>query len=173
MDLTGERVVGGEVVGVRRAGPADEEFLRSLFMDTKAAELGLDSLPPELREGLLGQQWVARAAGYAHDFPGAVQYVAVDRDGPIGQLLVDRREDVAVRIVDISVVAAARGRGIGAGLLAVASTAAAAQNLPLRLSVATGNPAIRLYQRSGFVVVNETDMTLELEWKADPTIDQA
>jgi GNAT superfamily N-acetyltransferase len=166
VDPTGERRVGDEVIGVRRALPDDAEFLRALFMATKADELG--DLPPPMREGLLGQQWLARAAGYAHDFPDAVQYVVVDCTGPIGQLLIDHVEALEVRIVDVSVVAAARGRGIGGHLLEVMANLATDAGIALTLSVAAGNPAIRLYLRSGFTVVQADDAIVAMTKPPSP-----
>jgi FMN phosphatase YigB (HAD superfamily)/ribosomal protein S18 acetylase RimI-like enzyme len=58
--------------------------------------------------------------------------------------------------VGLAVVPAARGRGIGSGLLARLLAEASAQGLPgLSLSVEPDNPALALYERAGFVKVGE------------------
>jgi ribosomal protein S18 acetylase RimI-like enzyme len=163
VEIAGDYVINGATIAVRRADAADEGFLRSLFEATKADELGLGDLPARMRERLLGQQWAARRTGYATDFGGAGQYVLVEGAVPIGQVLLHRREGVELRIVDISVTAAARGNGIGGHLLGVLATAADAAHLPLRLSVAPTNPAVHLYRRAGFVTVQQNEVALEME----------
>lgn len=49
-----------------------------------------------------------------------------------------------------------QGRGLGGAILRHAIAQAARQGLPLRLSVLTSNPALRFYQRHGFVIESET-----------------
>lgn len=58
----------------------------------------------------------------------------------------------------LATVAAARGRGVGAALLGACAERARSLGLPLTLLVEDGNPAARLYARSGFVPVGRQDL---------------
>lgn len=55
----------------------------------------------------------------------------------------------------LATVASARGQGVGAALIAACGERARALGLPLTLLVEDGNPARRLYERSGFVPAGE------------------
>jgi GNAT superfamily N-acetyltransferase len=78
---------------------------------------------------------------------GAVWYRLFTRDDP-GYGFVDE----ATPELSIGVLPTERGRGIGAALLATALVQAALDgHARLSLSVETDNPALRLYERAGFV----------------------
>lgn len=53
--------------------------------------------------------------------------------------------------LSMAVVPEARGRGIGSRLLQAVTSAAACEGTAISLSVAARNPAVRLYERFGFV----------------------
>lgn len=53
--------------------------------------------------------------------------------------------------LSMAVVPEARGRGIGSRLLQAVTSAAACEGTAISLSVAAQNPAVRLYERFGFV----------------------
>jgi ribosomal protein S18 acetylase RimI-like enzyme len=61
-----------------------------------------------------------------------------------------------------------RGLGIGTSLLARLTEAAGASYESISLSVANGNPALRLYQRAGFVVVGKCGDSITMSRKLNP-----
>ena len=69
-----------------------------------------------------------------------------------------------IHLVDVVLLEHYRGRGIGHGLLGGLCEQAAAQQLPLRLSVRVGNPAMRLYRRAGFLAVGDDGVDTAMEW---------
>jgi len=83
-----------------------------------------------------------------------------------GRLLVARwaRE---IRIVDIALLPAFRGRGAGSGLLAELLDEATEMGKALSIHVERDNRAMRLYERLGFEPVGETGVYLRMEW--DPS----
>jgi ribosomal protein S18 acetylase RimI-like enzyme len=85
---------------------------------------------------------------FAREFSGADFSIVEQGDGPIGRIAVDRRDDTCLHLVDIALLPAWRGRGIGAAL--IKDLIAAAGSRPVTLHVITENPARRLYQRLGF-----------------------
>ena len=94
--------------------------------------------------------------------PGDLAVVAVADDGsPLGAALCRRFGpwnygfvDEATPVVAIAVVEHRRNRGIGTSLLGALADAARAAGAPaLSLSVGATNPALRLYQRTGYLRV--------------------
>lgn len=81
---------------------------------------------------------------------GLESWVALEGDVPVGQLVVGSAPAV-LELVELVVTASARGRGVGAAMLATLLTRADADGCAVRLHVDHGNPAARLYRRHGFV----------------------
>ena len=75
-------------------------------------------------------------------------------DEPAGRLYVARWED-EIRIVDIALLPAFRGRGIGGALLGDLIAEADAAGKPLSIHVEQNNPARSLYERLGFEEAGE------------------
>lgn len=86
---------------------------------------------------------------------------------PAGRLYV-ARWPAEIRIVDISLLPEHRGHGIGTALLGDLTAEAAAAGTPLTIHVERFNPALRLYQRLGFVAVGDAGVYLLLRWSATP-----
>src|SRR5262249_29425404 len=96
--------------------------------------------------------------------PGDMGFIAVNAETsfPIGaawiRLMKDENKgygyvDETTPELTIAVAPEYRGRGVGTKLLYCLLAEAKNRRLSISLSVSAGNPAIRLYQRSGFEVV--------------------
>ena len=150
---------------LRPATIADEAFLEQLYFDAHVEEfrpMGLAE--PELK-ALLQMQFRAQRMGYAHDFADAVDRIVVSDENvpkPIGRLLVATRRD-AIHLVDIALLSAARGRGIGSRLIRTLLEDSRQKSIPVRLHVRPGNPAFQLYSRLGFRLIGG-GMNLEMEF---------
>lgn len=138
---------------LRPAGPADTDFLRSLYASTRLEELSL--LAPAQRAAFLDLQWRARQRAYQDRYPDAEDQIVVVAGVPAGRLLVARREGELL-IVDIALLPEFRGRGTGSQLLGRLLDEAAHNGMAVRLHVALSNPALRLYRRLGFRLVSES-----------------
>ena len=66
------------------------------------------------------------------------------------------------KLVQIQMVPELQGSGIGSSILEVVITQAKTAGVPLRLSVLKVNPAKRLYDRLGFVVLKEKQKSFEM-----------
>lgn len=64
--------------------------------------------------------------------------------------------------LSIAVLPGQRGRGVGTSLLTQLLQAAASQHHAVSLSVAPGNPALRLYQRLGFETLGASGVSLTM-----------
>jgi ribosomal protein S18 acetylase RimI-like enzyme len=121
---------------------------------------------------VLGQPEIAR---YVKDWglEGDSGFVAVDEENrPVGAiwLRLFRADEKGFGYVDdhtpelgIAVLPLYRGQGIGTMLLTRLIDAAEADYRAISLSVASENPAVHLYQRLGFEVVNRHDNSLIMQ----------
>ena len=87
----------------------------------------------------------------------------VESEGrPAGRLYVHRRP-AEIRILDISLLPEHRGQGIGGALLRDLITEAEGIGQPVSIHVEKQNPALRLYQRLGFVEAGDTGAYLFMQ----------
>jgi ribosomal protein S18 acetylase RimI-like enzyme len=144
--------------------PGDEAFLREVYASTRQEELDLTNWSHEQRQVFLDSQFKAMRSGYASQFPEGEFSLILLGEQPIGRMVVDRGE-AELRLVDIALLPAYRGRGIGTFYLkSLASEAALAQK-PLRLHVFKGSRPWRLYERLGFMKIEEDGPYEQLEWR--------
>ena len=66
--------------------------------------------------------------------------------------------------MDISLLPEYRNRGLGAALIHDLMAECAASREPLRLQVAKGNRAARLYERLGFLKTGEDEIYYHMWW---------
>ena len=150
---------------LRPATAADEALLRTLFATDRREELLAAGLGVHQVEQLLDMQYRAQRHQYLAAYPGADSAV-IESDGEaVGRLLVDRRGQ-EVRLVDIALLPAARGRGIGSDVLETLTQQARETGESIRLQVARGNPARRLYERLGFFETTGDEIYTEMQWDA-------
>jgi ribosomal protein S18 acetylase RimI-like enzyme len=108
-------------------------------------------------------QFRARQSQYAEAYPTAQTELILINGEAVGELIVDRSPN-AVRIVNVTVVEAQRGAGIGSTVLREEIESAARVGIPVRLSVWSDNiGARRLYERLGFEVTTERNGYLEMQ----------
>lgn len=148
--------------------PDDAPFLASLFRSGPvAARLAL--LPEPLREQLLAHQEAGQLATWRARFGDAGDRVVRLGDERVGRLWTARLGDDELRVVDIALAPAHRGRGLGTALLEGVIADARREGRRVTLRVARDNPALRLYLRRGFAVVAEEPLDLELSRAPDPS----
>jgi len=118
---------------------------------------------PEQIEAFCLSQFEAQEAHYREHFPSC-EYLVVEREStPIGRLYRDRRGD-EIRVVDIALLEAERGCGVGGRLMQDVLDEAAALGLMVRIHVEKTNPARRLYDRLGFRIEEEGEVYDLLVW---------
>jgi ribosomal protein S18 acetylase RimI-like enzyme len=136
-------------ISLRRVRSSDERFLRDLYASTREAELAMTDWNEEQKAAFLRHQFDAQARHYGEHYPSATHDVIVVDDEPAGRLYVDRWP-AEIRIVDIALLPAYRGNGIGASLLRELQAEGAASGRTVTIHVERFNPAQRLYARLGF-----------------------
>lgn len=153
------------VVALRLVTAADEPFLRTVYASSREDELAAVPWTDEQRAAFLDLQFRAQAADYARRFPSADQSVVLANGTPVGRVWV-HQGDGELRLLDVTILTSARGRGIGTFLLRRLQERARASGVPLRHTVLTSNIAARrLYERVGFAVVDSTETHHLMEWR--------
>ncbi len=150
-------------ITLRPVTPDDEPFLYRVYAGTREDELAPLGWDETQRASFLRMQFKAQHAFYQEQFPSADFEIILAADRPIGRLYVDRRDD-EIRIVDIALLPEHRNAGIGSALLDDLLTEAAAASKPVRIHVERFNPALRLYQRLGFIQVGDNGVYYLMEW---------
>ncbi|MBM7519779.1 GNAT family N-acetyltransferase [Nocardioides nitrophenolicus] len=152
-------------VALRPVTAADDDFLLALYGEIRAAELDQVAWEPGQREAFLRMQLDLQTAQYRGAHPqGSFDIVEVDGRAA-GRLYVSRREE-DVRIIDVALTSAYRGRGIGGALVARVVDEAVASGRTTSIHVEMHNPAAALYARLGFRPVAQRGVYVLMERSA-------
>ena len=154
-------IVGRQVeeVTLRPAGDDDLPFLLRVYAESREEELAQVPWTAEQKEAFLRQQFEAQHAWWREHYTGATFDLVLVGGRPAGRLYVDEwaRE---IRIVDIALLPAFRGRGLGGALLRDLMAEADAARKPLSIHVEVNNPARQWYERLGFQPAGEVGVYL-------------
>jgi ribosomal protein S18 acetylase RimI-like enzyme len=135
---------------VRPAVPGDREFLRALFEQSLDERVGAMPLPEPLRTQTIDMLFASQTASWTQGFPDSVQQIVLTETGERAGRLWRAEEPHALRIVDLSIGEAMRGRGLASALIRSLQAEAARRGLALLASVRLDNPARALWGRLGF-----------------------
>ena len=141
-------------LSLRPIEAGDAPFLRALYGSTREAELALTGWNEAQKEALVAMQFEAQHRYYQEHYAGASFDLVMVGGEPIGRLYVARWED-QIRVIDISLLPAWRGRGLGSRLLGALFDEGRGAALPVTIHVERFNPALRLYERLGFRAIGE------------------
>lgn len=163
--LTTELVAQG--VGLRPRRESDAEFLREVYVAYRWPELAPTGWTPEACLAFLHDQYRLQEVYYGKYYDGAAWGVIEVGGERAGRLYLMLRKD-DLRIVDIALLPAYRNRGIGGRLLkAIQDQAAGLGATKLSIHVEQSNPALRLYERLGFHLIEERPPYRLFEWRVD------
>lgn len=149
----------------RDACHEDLPFFRRLYADVRADELAAVPWPEAVRQAFLDSQFALQHQHYTTHYQPADYLTIEDAGTPVGRLYLYRDEHEA-NVIDIALLRAARGRGIGSALLRLVQHTARRDGLgSVILHVEQRNAAARrLYERVGFVVEADTGSHLRMRW---------
>ena len=142
----------------------DEWFLRVLNDELVTEELGAAAWPEQVRTSILDIQYRARRQGFRSSAGRVLEDLVVLDGEPVGWMITARDEE-AVLLVDIAILREFRGRGLGGELIRGLQGDARGAGLAVKLSVVRQNPALRLYERLGFVVAGGDELRWFMEWR--------
>ena len=153
-------------IAYRPALDADQDFLLAVYAATRAEELAGTGWPDALKAAFVRQQFDAQHHHYRTYYPAA-EWLIVERESEaIGRLYFEEWPS-QFRIIDIALLPAARGSGIGTAILEDMIALAAASGKAVSIHVEKVNPAMRLYRRLGFATVEDKGVYDLMERPAD------
>ena len=152
------------MIAYRPIGEEDLPFLRELYASTRADEMVVVPWDEAQKRAFLEMQFEAQHTYYLEQFADASFDLILQDGEPIGRLYIDRRDDEH-RLIDIALLPAARGRGIGGSIMRRLLDEAAAESKPVRIHVEQHNTAMRLYERLGFERIEEQGVYWFMEWQ--------
>lgn len=141
-------------IALRAIQPGDEAWLHAIFSCTRDAERQLLAWPHEAWQAFVAQQSAWQQAQYQAQCQNPAFDLVLFHGQVAGRLYVDRRRD-EIRVVDIALLPAFRGQGIGRRLLQALVAESDACGQPLALQVARHNPILAYYQRLGMQVQDD------------------
>lgn len=150
-------------VALRRERQEDRDFLVFLFISTRWEELMATGWTDEEKIGFLSQQFQFQDAHYSRYYAETARGIVEENGQPIGRLYLYRSPSDH-RIVDVSLIPAARNRGIGEALLRLVHDEAKEVPVKVSIHVEHFNPARRLYERLGFGEVSRDGVYAKMEW---------
>lgn len=145
----GMNIQGG--LSLRPARASDNAFIESLYRSTRDDLRVLDA-DEDFIDELIDSQRRAQTEGYGDMFPNAMYFIAEHHNESIGRVVLDFGHN-EVRVVDIALIPAARGKGFGGQILQAVQMVAGKVMAPVALTVRFDHlRAKQLYARLGFVV---------------------
>jgi ribosomal protein S18 acetylase RimI-like enzyme len=144
----------------------DRDFLAAVYASTRAEELSVTDWSDEEKAHFCRMQFTAQDAHYRQHYPTAQYFVIEIDDVPAGRFYVDHWSK-EIRVMDIALLPAHRGQGVGTHLLTQLMRQATCDGKALSIHVERHNPALTLYQRLGFTMAEDKGVYLLLEWRLE------
>ena len=158
-----------ERYGEYRFGPladGDAPFVRALFHATLREQLPLHhtSLSEAGIEALLDHQLAAQTEHYSVNYPHAEISIVEHRGVPVARLVIIEFA-AEVRLGDLMVTPAHRKRGICSYIMDRHVDLGLATGRVIRLHVEKWNPAVALYRRKSFAMVEDLNSHWLMEYR--------
>ncbi len=158
-------------VGFRVETDGDRAFVDALYASTRTEEMAQVPWPPDAVAAFLQSQSSLQRAHYTRYYPDAVRLIVERHGQPVGRVYVDESSQ-EVRLMDIALLPAHRGQGIGSALIGAVIGHAHDRGARVTLHVEPANPAQRIYGRLGFRLVESRGVYDFLEWVPPRPLDR-
>lgn len=136
---------------LRPATPDDSQLLFEVYASTRADELALVSWwTDEQKFAFVKMQYEAQHEHYRNTYPQAQYLIVTRNDRAVGRLYVAEKES-ELRILDLTLLPSERNHGVGSYLLRQLIGESIEKRKALAMYVESFSPALRLFERLGFV----------------------
>ena len=136
----------------------------ALYASTRDEEMKLVPWSDSQKHDFLRMQFELQSTHYHNHYPGASYQIILADGRPIGRLYVHRGAS-QIRVIDIALLPQHRGAGIGWQLMEEVLAEARAAKKTVSIHVERNNPALRLYTRLGFCVLEDKGAYSYMEWR--------
>jgi RimJ/RimL family protein N-acetyltransferase len=150
---------------LRPVQEADETLLLEIYSSARTDEMAFVPWDAGQKQAFLQMQFSAQQKHYQAYFPQAAHEMIEVEGQPVGRLYVDRRE-TEIRILDVTLLPQARGRGIGTQILLDLIKEAMQANKSVSIYVESFSRSMGLFQRLGFIKTEESGATWLMVWHA-------
>jgi ribosomal protein S18 acetylase RimI-like enzyme len=140
---------------LRPVKPDDTSLLLALFASSREKELARVEWDREQRRAFIQSQFQAQQHHYQKHFPHRDHHIVLFCGCPVGMTDI-ARSPREIRVLDIIIHPDRRNGGMGTGLMRDLMAEADRAGKQIGLYVEKHNPALRLYQRLGFTVTEDT-----------------
>lgn len=155
-------------INIRESEAKDTPFFENLYFETRRAEFAQIGWDGNQIRMLLQMQFNVQTQAYQMQFPDARTSV-IEADGAAVGRLITGDDSNELRLIDVAVLPASRGLGIGSFVMNKLQTEVRESGKLITLQVLkTNTPAIRLYEKFGFETISEDELYLAMEWRAEP-----
>lgn len=138
------------MIELRPVKEKDGSFIETVYGSTRQDELKLTNWPEQQKKAFIIMQSMAQLAEYKTKFPGAALQVIVYKKKDAGRFYT-WENDKEIRLIDITLLPAFRGKGIGTFLLKELIKRSTKEQKKISLHVEPDNPALYLYSSLGFI----------------------
>jgi ribosomal protein S18 acetylase RimI-like enzyme len=152
-------------VSVRPADDDDRPFLFAVFASARREVLAPLGWDERAKQSFLRTQFEAEERDWRR-YRGVQDLVVLRGDQPVGRIAL-AEDDHEMRILDLTLLPAHRGQGIGSRLLAALLDQARRSHRTVRMHVERSNRALELCRRMGFLHAATRGGTWLMEWTAE------
>lgn len=156
-----------DLVSLRAITDADQAFLIAVYGATREEEIAQAGWDAATVASFVRMQFDAQHAHYRQHHPLGTFDVVMDGEDKVGRLYVSRSAQ-KVHVVDIALLPAFRGKGVGSTLLKNLMREADSEGKTVTIHVEMNNPALAWYQRLGFKEISTGGFHRLMEWTPDP-----
>ncbi|MDD5597020.1 MAG: GNAT family N-acetyltransferase [Victivallaceae bacterium] len=142
----------------------DLPFLKKVYFSTRLEELKPAGWDDARINEFLEMQFGFQHKSYTENYPAAELLIISLKHNDVGRLYVERRKN-EIRIIDIALLPEYRGRGIGSKIMKDILREADGKELPVTIHVEHNNPALSLYARLGFEIIEDKGVYYFMEYK--------
>ena len=141
-------------ISLRQVGPGDNAFLKEVYAGTRPDVMDNPVFDDKQKSDFIESQFNLQDVQYRKHYRNAEFMIISEGGRDSGRLYLyeDKKE---IRIMDIAILPAFRGRGTGAFLIGELQTKAIQSGKSVSIHVEENNPAKKLYDRLGFVEQGE------------------
>ena len=150
------------MIQLRPVEEKDAAFIEAVYRTTREAELNLTNWSEYQKSAFINMQSTAQLADYKTKFPGARFQVIIYNKKDAGRFFTCETEN-EIRLLDITILPEFTGKGIGTDLLQRLIQRSNKVQKKISLHVIVSNPALKLYQRLGFVHIKNEGLRYYME----------
>ena len=154
------------MIQLRPAEEKDAAFIEAVYRTTREAELNLTNWSDHQKSAFISMQSAAQLLDYKAKFPEARFQIIIYNKKEAGRFFTCETED-EIRLLDITILPEFTGKGIGTYLLHRLIERSKKVQKKISLHVITSNPALKLYQRLGFVHIKNEGFYYYMERKPE------